>query len=97
MELGLEGRRVLLTGATRGIGRATAEGFAREGCRLCLVARTAEALAETEAALAGRYAVEIDTLAGGHSANPAQRKLSRRPSRMSIFSSTTPAASCPAV
>ena len=63
MELGLEGRRVLVTGATRGIGRATAEGFAREGCRLCLVARTAEALAETKAALAGRYAVDIDTLA----------------------------------
>lgn len=62
MELGLKGRRVLVTGATRGIGRATAEGFAREGCRLCLVARTGEALAETEAALADRYAVEIDTL-----------------------------------
>ena len=62
MELGLKGRRVLVTGATRGIGRATAEGFAREGCRLCLVARTGEALAETEAALTDRYAVEIDTL-----------------------------------
>ena len=31
MELGLNGRRAVITGATRGIGRAIADGFANEG------------------------------------------------------------------
>ena len=45
---------VLITGATRGIGRAIAERFARGGCRLALVYRSGEAAArETADALAG--------------------------------------------
>ena len=44
----------LITGATRGIGRAIAERFARGGCRLALVYRSGEAAArETAGALAG--------------------------------------------
>jgi short-subunit dehydrogenase len=41
MELGLNGRRVLITGASKGIGRACAQVFAAEGCALDLVSRTA--------------------------------------------------------
>jgi NAD(P)-dependent dehydrogenase (short-subunit alcohol dehydrogenase family) len=41
MELGLSGRRVLITGASKGIGRACAQVFAAEGCALDLVSRTA--------------------------------------------------------
>jgi 3-oxoacyl-[acyl-carrier protein] reductase len=36
IDLGLEGRRVLITGASRGIGAAAARAFAEAGCRLAL-------------------------------------------------------------
>jgi 3-oxoacyl-[acyl-carrier protein] reductase len=46
MDLGLNGRKVLVTGASRGIGRSIAEVFAAEGCDLALCARGVESLEE---------------------------------------------------
>jgi NAD(P)-dependent dehydrogenase (short-subunit alcohol dehydrogenase family) len=45
------GRTVMITGATRGIGRATAEAFAAAGARLILLGRSAKALRQTADAL----------------------------------------------
>jgi NAD(P)-dependent dehydrogenase (short-subunit alcohol dehydrogenase family) len=46
MDLGLRGRRVLITGGSRGIGFAVAEALAAEGAAVGLVARDAAGLAE---------------------------------------------------
>jgi len=46
MERQLEGKKVLITGASSGIGKAIAILFAKEGADLCLVARRAEELSK---------------------------------------------------
>ncbi|MDE0354962.1 MAG: SDR family oxidoreductase [Deltaproteobacteria bacterium] len=47
MDLGLTGRVAMITGASRGIGKAIALGLAGEGCRLSLCARGREDLDKT--------------------------------------------------
>lgn len=47
----LKDQVAIVTGASRGIGRAIAQAYAAEGARLCLIATTADRLAETAASL----------------------------------------------
>jgi len=47
MDMGLHGKVALVTGASRGIGKAIATALAAEGCRLVIMARSRETLEET--------------------------------------------------
>jgi 3-oxoacyl-[acyl-carrier protein] reductase len=54
MELGLAGKVALVTGSSRGIGRAIAELLAAEGCAVMLTGRDERALAETQRAIVAK-------------------------------------------
>ncbi|WP_108663521.1 SDR family oxidoreductase [Acuticoccus kandeliae] len=59
MDLGLTGRTALITGASQGIGAASALGFAAEGCNLHLTARSADKLAALKAEITAAHDVEV--------------------------------------
>jgi NAD(P)-dependent dehydrogenase (short-subunit alcohol dehydrogenase family) len=63
MELGLKGRKALITGASKGIGEAIALRFAEEGVNVALVARTEKDLAEVKANILRRWIVGVETYA----------------------------------
>ncbi|MEA2451244.1 MAG: hypothetical protein QOG63_3176 [Thermoleophilaceae bacterium] len=56
MDLGIEGRVCVVTGASRGIGLATAKALTAEGARVLLAARSEEALSDAVEAVGGEAA-----------------------------------------
>ncbi|MGE0134340.1 MAG: SDR family NAD(P)-dependent oxidoreductase [Dehalococcoidia bacterium] len=75
MDLGLSGRSVVVTGASRGIGRAIAEAFAAEGARLTICARGADVLEATQAAIAATGAEVQAVVADVTAAADAERLI----------------------
>lgn len=59
MDLGLEGKVAIVTGASHGIGRAAAERLSEEGARVALVSRTQSTLDEVSKEISGRTGYEV--------------------------------------
>lgn len=63
MDLAIRGRTAVVGGATSGLGRASAEALAAEGCRLFLWSRRDEVLAAVAGELREAHGVEVDHVA----------------------------------
>ena len=65
MELGIQGRTALVTGASIGIGRGIATALAREGVKLAVVARRRKLLEELQQEIGKLVIIECDFLQEG--------------------------------
>ncbi|WP_033290228.1 SDR family NAD(P)-dependent oxidoreductase [Amycolatopsis jejuensis] len=77
MDLGLQGKCAVVTGASRGIGLAVADVLAAEGADVALVARDAESLA-TAAERVGRYGTKVVTIPTDTTDNAAVTAMAQR-------------------
>ncbi len=59
MDLGLKGRVAIVAASSQGLGRATAEAFAAEGCRLAMCARNATTLQKAADQIRSQYDADI--------------------------------------
>lgn len=64
MDLQLQGKSVLVSGSSRGIGRAIAVAFLEEGAKVTLTGRTASSLADAEADLGPRHVGSVCSYCG---------------------------------
>ncbi|CAG4908427.1 SDR family oxidoreductase [Paraburkholderia gardini] len=63
MDLGIAGRTALVCAASKGLGRGCAEALAAEGVNVVIVARTAQTLEATAAAIRAASGVDVKTVA----------------------------------
>ncbi len=75
MDLGLQGRVAMVLASSKGLGRAIALGFAREGARVTICARGQEALDETKRQIEDETGVEILALTLDVSLRESHTKL----------------------
>jgi len=74
VDLGLDGRRIMVGGASRGLGAAIAEAAAGEGARIAAVAREPDALAAVAERIGGR-AIPADLTTADGPVDAARRAI----------------------
>jgi len=85
MDLQLAGRRALITGGSKGIGRATAEVLAEEGMDLVLVARSADVLEATADAIRRTRQVQVETIAADLSQEAEVRRVAQEAGDLDVL------------
>src|SRR4051812_223651 len=85
MDLRIAGQRALITGGSKGIGQATANVLADEGCHLVLVAREERALNETATAIRSHRQVDVTTISADLSTRDGVEAVTRHASDIDIL------------
>lgn len=75
MDLGLRGKRAILLGSSRGLGRACAESLAREGVNLVINGRTPTDVEATVADLVSRFGATVTGVVGDSTKNEVHDAL----------------------
>ena len=85
MELNLNNKTALITGASKGIGKAIAESMANEGCNLILTARSSDKLNDLKANLQTKHNISVEVIAMDLSKKNAVEKVSELSNEIDIL------------
>jgi hypothetical protein len=85
MDLQLAGKTALITGGSKGIGKAAASVLAEEGCSLILVARDVTVLNETAGEIRNQRQVNVRTIAADLSSDDSVRKVALEAGELDIL------------
>jgi NAD(P)-dependent dehydrogenase (short-subunit alcohol dehydrogenase family) len=85
MDLQLKGKRALVTGASKGLGREVAEVLAAEGVDLAILARDGGALSALAQDLTARFGVAVDAIAADLAAPGAAAMAAKRAGAVDIL------------
>lgn len=75
MDLGLKGRKAIVSAASRGLGLAAARSLAREGVSLTMNARSADALEAAAADIRSEFGVEVTTVAADFNSAEGRKEI----------------------